>query len=400
MKKWILRIKKYDLISSILMVGCIIGLILYNERTSSEIMILDFTIFSSIIMVAALGLLGKGISQIILDKFEDYCKLQQNYGFLTELYNRDNLLEYKSKNGKVVKFPMIQDYEYQEGVELEILDSQEQYQVPDPIKEIYSHMLEAHKTSVVYNQLNIRCDKWEHNIEKKKLTLHTSRTTYFDSLATNRSLDYPWPDDRITRDIYAYGPFSPKLEESELSNHLGVHALVESNDGFIPFMYRSGKASIAKNTLGTSIGAPLKTKSALDSNKKLTKDGLTRSLIDLVKLVLNLNEEDIQIDKVENMMIALYRELVEGGKPQMLFCIKSKLSRQEMEQRFNEVGSHKKKSLWSKVIRGKQKLIWIHKDELKDCEIKPDEMTYNGKTYSMAPSYSGSVVMATKYFNR
>ena len=59
------------------------------------------------------------------------------------------------------------------------------------------------------------------------------------------------------------------LREEKLSNHLGFKGVVESVDGYIPFIKRNDTVSIGKSTYGDSIGALLKTKYALDEKKIL-----------------------------------------------------------------------------------------------------------------------------------
>lgn len=50
--------------------------------------------------------------------------------------------------------------------------------------------MKAHEFSDVYNQLNIRLDDYDFVESQNRLKLVTSRTTYFDSLVTNRAMDY------------------------------------------------------------------------------------------------------------------------------------------------------------------------------------------------------------------
>lgn len=398
MKKWLVRLKKYEIVASALMIICIAGVFAYNKFTGGEVEIVDFTIFSSIILVTVLGVIGKGLSQLIVNKFEDYCKLQQGHQSLNKLYKADNLLVHRNPSGNKVKFPLIQDYRYEADTKIKIIDSQSMYQVPDDINNIYGYLLESHVSSVTYNQLNIRCDKWEYNQEDKTLYLHTSRTNYYNGLVTNRSLDYPWPDDRTTRDMYAYGPFAPKLEESKLSNHLGLHGLVESSDGYIPFVHRGKKVSIAKNTLGTSVGASLKAQSVLRNTRKVTKEGLVAAFVDEIKEELNVDMEHLHIGPLEEMLIGLYRELAEGGKPQFLFYTKCKLNREEMEKAFHQGVrvQKKKRTNKSKVIMDGTKVTWIKKEDLLKCEIMPHGIVYDGQKYGMTPSFAGSVAMAVE----
>ena len=72
-------------------------------------------------------------------------------------------------------------------------------------QEHFDELFSAHDTSNVYNQLNIRVKSWEQ--EGETFQLQTMRTTYFDSLVTNRAMDFRWQSGQTIRDLCAYGRF-------------------------------------------------------------------------------------------------------------------------------------------------------------------------------------------------
>lgn len=94
-------------------------------------------------------------------------------------------------------------------------------------------------------------------------------------------------------------------------------------------------------------------------------------------------------------MIAAYRDMVEGGKPQLLFYIKAKKNKEQIEKRFKNKMKQKK----NKFMAGK-KLLWIPTKELKSMYIAPDRILYNGKKYRMMPSASASIVMLLNYLEK
>lgn len=77
-------------------------------------------------------------------------------------------------------------------------------------------------------------------------------------------MDFRWENKLTIREQFECGPFLHSLKDSYLSNHIGVNGFVESSDGYIIFLKRGNKLSIAKRTYATSFGEALKTKYALD----------------------------------------------------------------------------------------------------------------------------------------
>ncbi len=135
--------------------------------------------------------------------------------------------------------------------------------------------MSGHDFSPIYNT-NVRVDGIL--VEGSQVTLTTSRSTYFDSLLTNRSMDYPCDDGRSVRDVYEPGPFLTPLSESRLSNHLGFNGFVELSDGNIVLVVRRSNLSIGKNALGSSVAASMKSKYALDDDRNLTRGGIAKAI--------------------------------------------------------------------------------------------------------------------------
>ena len=164
----------------------------------------------------------------------------------------------------------------------------------------------------------IRLDDLKH--EKEKIELLYSKTTYYDSLMTNRAMDYEWPNGETIRDIYEPGPFISPLKDSKLSNHLGFNGFIETSDGKIIFVRRGNKVSIGKNIIASSISASLKAKYVYNEDLSISTERLSDAMREEIK-----GELKIDIDKKERMdrgIFAFYRDLLEGGKPQFLFYYK------------------------------------------------------------------------------
>lgn len=257
-----------------------------------------------------------------------------------------------------------------------------------------------HIPHLIYNQLNIRMDKWEE--KDSKVIWYTSRTTYFDSLVTNRAIDFLCNTGVSVRDRFAYGPFIMKLEDSKLSNHLGFNGFVESSDGYIPIIKRSKSVSIGKDTYGNSIGASLKTKYAL-TNETFCLKGLENGIINEIYDELKIPSNQLEEFSLNKNLISAYRDMVEGGKPQLLFYAKSKMSKGDIEANFKEIISTKKCEGWDKQeieLEDGTKILWIPIKDWKEIYLAPDYFGYAGKAYKIMPSASASMLMFMHYLEK
>lgn len=324
-----------------------------------------------------------------------YKKKKKNGSLLTRLPVVKNFNLYRSQ--------VLYDDNQEKYYQMEIEDSQEMYELPEDIKEHFEELFQIHGSSNVYNQLNIRVKDWE--MLQDKFVMRTSRTTYFNSMVTNRSMDVKWNNGLTTRDVYEYGPFLPKLEEEVLSNHLGFNGFVESKDGYIPFVKRNRRVSIGKATYGDSIGASLKTKYALNESREFTLEGLRNGMIKEIEDQFKVSEEQLEDFSLNGNLISAYRDMVEGGKPQLLFWAKSKLTYKEIETQFKDKLKEKKKIQKSRKwdvqlqeLEDGKAFLWIPKSELRNMVIMLDRIVYAGKSYVMIPSAIASVVMLIEFF--
>jgi hypothetical protein len=390
------------------LVICLIFILSQPEKKDE---LIDVGVFSAIIGVFVLNFISFLLYNCILNKIEDCQKLTTDYDELTKMYCKSDLLTYSNKKmyeGKnpdikesevLYKFP-VYVYGYLEGKKIDIKDSQNMYHLPSMLDENFDYLLSAHDTSTIYNQLNVRVDDWF--VQEKNFVINTSRTTYFNSLVTNRALDYKMRNGSSVRDFYCYGPFAPELKKSKLSNHLGFNGFIESEDGYIPFVQRGKHVSIGKNTLGTSVSASLKTKYALDEEKTFSIEGLKEAIKNEIEDELKIKPAELEKIKLSKCIISAYQDLVEGGKPQLLFYVKSTLKKSEISARFkNETKRYKKENSditykESKSLEDGNGLVWIKKGDLKNLFITPGYVICSGEKYKMLPSTSASIVMLIK----
>lgn len=338
---------------------------------------------------------------------EDRRKLSDDYGWLCRQYRKTkNMIQYDN-SGKPDAETVFQQYQTYKCCfpvtcdlaltdhTLCIIDSQNQYTAPDIVRRHSDELFQAHRKSYVYNNQNIRVDHWYE--KDQKLVILTSRTTYYNSLRTNRAMDYRLPNGLTLRDELEWGCKISPLKESVLSNHLGFNGFIESRDGYIPFVKRTGNVSVGKLTLAPSIGASLKAMYALDDDDEFHVEGLLNAILEEIADELCIPKETMeQFTPNNHHIIAAYRDLVEGGKPQLLFYAHCTLTKQEIEDVFYANSKEKLKRL---VVDGTE-LIWIPREDLKELCITPGAMIYRGNVMRMVPSASASVVMLLEHLKR
>ena len=336
------------------------------------------------------------IIYIVGKSTEDDTKLRTDYKELIKKYRLD--IPSMVKSGDVV-FPEIHLCSRKltaPAFTLQINYSKDQkYQLPKQIADHSSELFDAHKYSVVYNNINIRLDNLTYTEQNKLVQLKCSSTTYFDLLITNRAMDYPFASKRTVREIYEPGPFISELKNSKLSNHLGFNGFVELADNKIIFVHRGKKVSIGKGTWATSIEASLKTMYALNGNYDFTEQGLSNAIRAEImdELKIELPEEN----DYSKSIFAFYRDLVEGGKPQFLFYYKTDLyTSRDFEAHFRNVirkPGTKRANRKKQTVDGTS-FKYLSIDELKQSKILIDGIVLADKQkLNMMPSSVASVAL-------
>ena len=420
----------FTIASIALLIAIVYGIEMYAHFASIQTWIAIADNILSGTIFAILCIVFWKMENRIKIRFEDAEKLRQDYDVLADKYAHDNLIQATNRDGSVIKYPIISlgtgiiPLGQDDNRQIQLKDDRHAfYSLPQLIIHHYSDIFSVHGLSNIYNNVNIRVKSMR--LHDNMLELNTMRTTYFDSLVTNRAADYTFAEGLSVRELYETGPRMQPLEESKLSNHLGFNGFVESEDGYIVFVKRSLGMSVAKQTYGDSIGASIKTKYALNNTGDLTYLGLRKAILSEIYDELKIDMKDIDLDTLR--IIAAYRDCVECGKPQLLVYVKASVPAKEINSKFTK--ELKEKNLLAKRLTKRQrkewktledgkKLIWVHKNDLKDnisyCYdgIKIDKRSKEGflsvvkdtmKTTSirflkMVPSASATVFLLSEMF--
>lgn len=363
----------------------------------------DTSILVSFFFIFICEGVSKVITDIVSKKTEDAVKLETNYKELSKKYEveKNKMIKFTNTEKQETYIPVIllvqrnlhESCSFDFDIELD--RDKPKYNLPKQIADNALNIFDAHSNSVVYNNVNIRLNDLQ--VCGNKLKLCYSYTTYFDSLLTNRAMDYQFKPGRTVREIYEPGPFLSELSKSKLSNHLGFNGFVELKDGNIIFVKRGNQLSIAKGMWQQSIGASLKTKYCVDSEHNFTVEGISKAICmeinDELKLGLEYNENT----QYEKNIFAFYRDLVEGGKPQFLFYFKTDFyDKNSFVENFYQKINEKevKKNNEKKQIIDGERFAFLTIDELKRCKFTEECMIVNGTTkYHMMPSSIASIIM-------
>ncbi len=354
--------------------------------------IIDLTAITSVIIAFIFDFIANGLAWLIANRREDREKLTEDYSALVEQYSddRERMLHDADPAGQEAVLPVIVDA-WTYGKEFAIEDCGDEYQLPGVVANHFDELFGAHATSDVYNNTNIRMDGWE--AVQDRFVMHTSRTTYFSSLVTNRAMDYKLSNGITIRDLFECGPAMHAPADSNLSNHLGFNGFVISSDGFIVLVKRSGRTSIGKRTVGDSIGASLKTKYALNHGD-FSVDGLVNGIIREIRDELNIEESELEPFTPATNIIAAYRDYVEGGKPQLFFVARAKIDRATMQRQFDAAVQRQDNS---ELRRDGDLLIWIPESDIEEVGISTDRIHYRGSVYPMVPSAVAGFIIYKKY---
>lgn len=344
--------------------------------------------FTAIIIAFLCQTIADFVVKIIESKNEDSLKLTENNEGLLKKYNRANLLQFGNETFPTVCLLRRNCEDAPFHFVFDDTSYNKKYQLPAQIASNSDHLMKAHAHSKIYNQLNIRLD----NIKQinNDIILSYSQTYYYDSLITNRSMDYCWENGKSIREVYEPGPFLSDLASSKLSNHLGFNGFLETSDEKIIFVKRGKDLSIGKSTWSGSIGASLKAMYALNEDQKLYAKGLSNAIKAEIQDELYIEiGEDVDLSK---SIFAFYRDLVEGGKPQFLFYYKlDNYTFETFEKNFKQ--RYEKNN---NVVDGTE-FIGLSIEECRKCELASNGIVYNGNFYKMTASASSSMAMLFQY---
>ena len=168
---------------------------------------------------------------------------------------------------------------------------------------------------------------------------------------------------------------------------------MKTSDNYILYILRGKDASISKKKHSISFGTAIVANDCKANPKRFTIDVLEKSIRKLIE-----DEINIILDKfdMKENTLAFYRDWVEGGKPQLLVHIESKLSSREIKTQFN-------KNVKNGVNSVNKRIGFISWQQLKEAKIKnnlievPQMENDRAKRMRVTPPVAASVWIYREY---
>lgn len=259
------------------------------------------------------------IIKVVFNSFEDLIKINYNTEQLLKLYRGDPSYRKELRYGNTVRTFAYADRLINRGYTFEVIDDPGKFFSPDDfVMENYSTIFSAHSNSTKFNGTTVRLDRFE--MIDGHCKFYLSRSTVFHHLVTNRAIDFILFDNVTLRDMYEYGPVLMPLEESKMSNHIGINALVFLADGRLLVPRRKKDSTVSKNRVTSSIAVKLDL--PVGKTEVDTEHLMRGTIIDNLGARLNLSREQLHLDQVEIDFLGFGQNIYEGGKPQFYYAVR------------------------------------------------------------------------------
>ena len=386
--------------------------------------------FFSMLSAALLVGLAELVSSLFGNRIEDGLKLSEDYDSVMEAYSREKFFSIDNRGASItnkenflkkrphpetaeddVYLPIVFEKDFTPGTEIGTSESDltKMYSFPDDyIERNYDKLFAAHMTSVQQkNKRILRAKDWK--ITKDSCNIEFESTTTFNSLVTNRAMDYRLDNGVSVRARYEPGPYISTLKESKLSNNFGGDCFLITKDNWILLTVNNRWSIVGKRSVQTPIPYKLYADELMDKEgklgkyldvdiivKKATLDCIFKNRLDPPQKGDNPQDfadyEQYKKDKRDSenggpraipgfvnrnikdvKVIGLYRDLVEGGKPEATVVARTELTRRELADEFKKSNSRRHQKDIKKRFK---KLLWIYAETDKS---KNEYTDYNKK---------------------
>lgn len=292
---------------------CLFILFLFGMFTSDTLSNLLSIFFGFIISHLTLG-----VFQLISIRLEDPFKVNDDTEILSKIYTDEKCKKIVKLNGTETTV-LYNDLIVNKDYKIKVIDNHKQiFQPADFIMDNFHTLLKAHQYSNKKNLLTVRLDDCK-KTSNDEYTLTLSRSTYFNHLITNRAADYKLESGISLRDYYEYKTNISPVDESVMSNHLGIIALVYLKDGELLIPRRKETSTISKNKITSSIATRLHIPS---NSEVITEDYLMKEcIIDSLQSRLNMDRAILDEKNIKIEFLGCGQDLYEIGKPHLYYKV-------------------------------------------------------------------------------
>ena len=297
------------------------------------------------------------LEKMINRRIEEKIKLNGNYKENIKRYSKEKVFERRKK-----KYPLVEICPKIDSIEVTISEKST-YEFDPVIVHYMGELMSAHKTSKFKNKPTYRIEDYSYENDHLKVSLSLSDD--YKNLLTNRVMDFELQDHITVRDVFEPGPRLNSFENSKLCNSFGFNFIVRTKDGYYSMVKKTNKNPTNKYKI-SHLSSQLVTHFNDNDDKY---EGRIKQLT-YNALITNFNypkgykDENIyNIIKDEDIhYVGLFRNLIEGGKPELCYILDLELTRDELVARFNEATDKEKKK------RGVDKIVTFRADEFEILE--------------------------------
>lgn len=297
------------------------------------------------------------VEKLISRRIEEKLKLNGNYKENIDRYSKEKVYTVDGK-----KYPIVEICPKIDRIKVNISEKSN-YNLDPIIVHYMSELMDAHKTSRFKNKPTYRLDNYEY--DGSFLEANISLTDQYKTLLTNRVMDFELHDHITVREVFEPGPRLNSFENSKLCNGFGVNFIVKTTDGYYSLVKKTDKNPTNKfkyshfsSTLNTHFN---------DADNDFV--GRLRQL-SYNALITNFNypkgykNKDVYQDVLEDDItyIGLFRNLIEGGKPELCYVLQLHLTRDELVEQFEKASEETKKD------RGVDRIATFKADEYEILE--------------------------------
>ncbi len=309
--------------------------------------LIEFNIVISVGLTTVVAVIVNQFAQFLNRYLEEGLKLNEDYVALMKRYHKESFLEGKiitcrghQKSVTNTKMPIIELYHKPPKISL-VLNAKP-FVLDDFLVNQSEKMIKAHETSRIANKDIFRLN----HVDEKDgaLTFNISFASFYHTLITNRAMDVEITKKMTLREYYEYGPKLSSLKTSKMANGLGIASMLVTTDGYYLFIYRgmnnpTGKhqVSVCNSTLNyhlTQKQVDLKDRETdIVMTEKESEQFLFESIYNGLNQKLKYPQEGPFAASFSDFVpIGLVRNIKEGGKPELYYLVKSKMSKDELSE--------------------------------------------------------------------
>lgn len=223
-------------------------------------------------------------------------------------------------------------------------DSPIEGEIPSFIISNAGTIFKAHMHSRTTNNTTVRLK--DLSLDGDCLTLHTERSSYYRMLLTNRCMDYELENGMTVRNLFEYKKTVSPLNESKMSNQIGINGVIITKDGYLLIEKRDRKKTTWKNKFAQPISLALKENDLCKKGSHTignSPEEATERLFGVIKKTVKANfgltEEDYGTLSFEKNFLGVARDVLEGGKPNLYFVLTLNKTAKELLVKLHEAAA-------------------------------------------------------------